>query len=758
VQLTKVLERLSDEEVRELLARWGFDGEEKIPRRAIADALSQPRVLASAFRHLDAFQLKVFRWILEQPGYEARWPALTDALGDRVPYAYLEQELQDIRLWGLIDFRAEKNGFVGTYPAAATAYPARTASLRDQLAQMVSDDLRQVCSALGVKNPPTKKEGRLAAVLQTLGDPATCRAAVDALPPASRELLEWVRGRGGRVTAAELAKQPGASSARQIFALPTYTAYVPHVDPIHDLTRRCLLLPVSDYPGYSYYYTSAFVVAEEVERALTGGSFFDDGPLQPPRLETAEVTRGAVPNPLHLVRDLGHLLGFVASGRCEWRQDREPYVRSLTAFGKAVKHPDKDYPTALWSLGTTAGILYVEDYRSTQYTAAEVKGGDPTTLARMLIERWALGGIPDLPTDHNVVGPRQALLGLLMSIPPDVWITKASMLQHLTFKRPLLFASGSASNGAWPDDWNTMRYLAYATGTSSQDEPAIMVPAAVRPLFPSQEAPAPEVLPPWDDSWVIQPDRTIIVPPNVPPGSLRALWEIAQLEDNQGAAIFRLTADSVARALNRGLTPTEVETTLRSGSKTDLPNTVVRLLQDQGKRYGQIKLGSALTYVRTEDPAILEALVQDRKLGGLRWRLLAPGVAVVESAAPAAVLETLRKAGHLPVMDEALPTQGQTTPAGAPARGQQTPARPLAQDPALRQHMEELVSAAMDDDIELAVKWREDGRTRTVTVLPYALADGVLLAEGRSGRDYAIPLDSIIDMEEIDYSDDEEDF
>jgi len=118
------------------------------------------------------------------------------------------------------------------------------------------------------------------------------------------------------------------------------------------------------------------------------------------------------------------------------------------------------------------------------------------------------------------------------------------------------------------------------------------------------------------------------------------------------------------------MTPAEIRTLLQHGSRVPLPPTVERLIDDQGQRFGRIKIGTAHTYVKTDDPALLEELRRDKKLSKLDWRDVAPGIAFVVSSDPISVLDTLRKAGYLPVIE-----QDKREQAGGQLRSGRLPAR-----------------------------------------------------------------------------------
>src|SRR5262249_34055544 len=131
--------------------------------------------------------------------------------------------------------------------------------------------------------------------------------------------------------------------------------------PLTELVRRLLVIPLVPYVG-DWYSPSAFAIPSEVENAYSGRSLLDTAPLQPPPLVPAEPIDGLVPNPGNVLRDLGHLLGFLMAGRCEWRQDGLPYKRCLVALGKALGYRDSTYAETLWDIAVSANLVVRPGY------------------------------------------------------------------------------------------------------------------------------------------------------------------------------------------------------------------------------------------------------------------------------------------------------------------------------------------------------------------------------------------------------------
>jgi hypothetical protein len=241
-----------------------------------------------------------------------------------------------------------------------------------------------------------------------------------------------------------------------------------------------------------------------------------------------------------------------------------------------------------------------------------------------------------------------------------------------------------------------------------------------------------------------------VVPPNAHPDALADLWKVANLESNQGASVFRVSVESITAALNAYLTPTQIRSLLQKGSRVPLPPTVERLIDDQGQRYGRIKVGVAHTYVKTDDPALLEELRRDKKLSKLDWRDVAPCVAFVASADPSSVIESLRRSGYLPIADEEppAPRNGSPTLRAVPTR-QPTPVDTGSMSKADRRALLRLVNTAIESDISLVTTWVEKGRPRTTELEMIDLHDDELHAFDLEddSREVLVPIRSILELQ-----------
>ncbi len=158
------------------------------------------------------------------------------------------------------------------------------------------------------------------------------------------------------------------------------------------------------------------------------------------------------------------------------------------------------------------------------------------------------------------------------------------------------------------------------------------------------------VLPAEVDDLLLQGDLTGIVPGR-PSRTLERLVEVAADVESRGAATtVRFTPDSVLRALDRGATADDLLGELAAHSRTPVPQPLEYLVRDTARRHGRVRVGTASSYVRAEDPVLLAGIAEDPALRGLGLVLLAP--TVLASSAPAGELQEALRARGVPAVVE----------------------------------------------------------------------------------------------------------
>ena len=149
---------------------------------------------------------------------------------------------------------------------------------------------------------------------------------------------------------------------------------------------------------------------------------------------------------------------------------------------------------------------------------------------------------------------------------------------------------------------------------------------------------------------LIQADLTVVAPGPLVSHVARALRLLADVESRGHATVYRISEDSIRRALDAGWDAASIHALLDEISRTAVPQPLAYLIDDVARRHGAVRTGNALGYVRSDNADTLTALLGDRRLRALGLSRIADTVLI--SQAPASeVIESLRGAGYAPAAE-----------------------------------------------------------------------------------------------------------
>jgi len=179
--------------------------------------------------------------------------------------------------------------------------------------------------------------------------------------------------------------------------------------------------------------------------------------------------------------------------------------------------------------------------------------------------------------------------------------------------------------------------------------------AALAPLVPAEV-----------QQVYLQDDLTIVSPGPLAGAIDERLRRVADVESASLASRYRITADSVTRAIAMGETAHTLKTFLSSISLTGVPQPLAYLVDETARRYGAVRVGAlgsddaaelgGRTAVHSDEPLLLEAILVDAAAASLALRRVGPRRAVSRFDA-AVVLWTLIDARYPAAAD-----QGTLTP------------------------------------------------------------------------------------------------
>ncbi len=159
------------------------------------------------------------------------------------------------------------------------------------------------------------------------------------------------------------------------------------------------------------------------------------------------------------------------------------------------------------------------------------------------------------------------------------------------------------------------------------------------------------LLPAPVDHVLVQADLSVVVPGPPEPELAAELEVVAELESAGGASVHRVTAASVRRALDVGYAATDLHSLFRRRSRTPVPQALTYLIDDAARKHGGLRAGSAGSYLRSDDEALVAEVLADKRLATLALRRLAPTVLVSPLQLPR-LLGALRDAGFAPVAED----------------------------------------------------------------------------------------------------------
>ncbi|MGI8881900.1 MAG: helicase-associated domain-containing protein [Jatrophihabitans sp.] len=607
----------------------------------LATRLAVRSSVARATDALDAFTLRVLEAVALQPtpGSATVVADLVGGTGDEVRAAV--DRLGD---WGLVWRDEDRLHLIGTAREALGPHLAGLGQAAVDLWTTVPMlAARDTLTQLGLEAVRQPEAGLL--IGETLADPDRVTELLRGLAQDERALL-------ARIDAASpvVLLRPGQTIADED-------------SPAARLTRLGLLVPLDP---------STVELPREVGIALRSAPPLAGVAATPPPIELAEpdvsmVDGTGVTQVLEITRQVAALIR-------DWTDEPPAIlragglgVRELRRTAKALDLTE-DQTALLAEVGTAAGLIAMTsgvqpvwlpttDVDSWLAMPAEAQWRRlaeawrdmrrQPSLAGARSERGRLISVLSIDAERaSAVATRRTVLELLSSLPAGARPRRAEeVVARLGWQaprraeglRPAVEATlteaevlGITGGGALT---TYGRHVMHGEGQQAQLALADALPAPV-------------------DEFLLQPDLTIVVPGPPSPPLAQALAATAELESSGGAQVWRITADSIRRAMDAGWSAADIDRLLTSRSRTPVPQALTYLIEDGARRHGVLRAGVVEGYLRCDDEALLDRVLNDRDVASLGLRRLSATVAV--AAAPLdRVLSALRAGGYAPAAEDA---------------------------------------------------------------------------------------------------------
>ncbi|MGB7234392.1 MAG: helicase-associated domain-containing protein [Rhodococcus sp. (in: high G+C Gram-positive bacteria)] len=239
---------------------------------------------------------------------------------------------------------------------------------------------------------------------------------------------------------------------------------------------------------------------------------------------------------------------------------------------------------------------------------------------------------------------RRTILEYLAELSSGTATTPTDVSRGLAWRRP----RSAARFGLRPVE----KMLDEATTLGIVARGALSTPGKALLHGGDAEAAMRDALPTPIDYVLLQADLTLVAPGPLEPDLHDRIGLVADVESAGAATVYRVTEDSLRRALDVGLSAAELHSLFGTHSRTPVPQGLSYLIDDVARRHGRLRAGIASSFVRCEDPALLAEVLTSSAAEQLALRALAPTVAISQ-ASLAEVMNVLGAAGFAPAGEDA---------------------------------------------------------------------------------------------------------
>lgn len=509
----------------------------------------------------------------------------------------------------------------------------------------VSDELRRMLVALGIK-PGSTKQQRLAALVDHHSHPDRIAAVAAQAPSATRKLLEHRANNVPERTefimlgAPEKALEPGTRWALE----------------------RALL--VEDQHRYR-----AVRMPAEVALALRGADWHAPFDPAPPAATTASVTPADVEGEaaaaaIALGAHATSVLTVCAATPPARLKAGGIGARELARIGKVAQCDDAMVRIVL-ETAHAAGLL-ARDGDNVAATERYDAWADrePAEQVAVLLQTWrklpltptqardeegkALPALAAAPPCAGCLQAREGLLAAAARLPAGQGVMDASELGPLiAWTRP--FAE-QLPQDATP--FATVIGEAQLLGVLARGALSPIGTALLNDDSDALAAACQRLLPAATTAARFGTDLTAVVT-GTPSARLAALLDsVADREAAGTASVWRFTPATVRRALDTGRTPGSIVDDLTAVAVEPLPQPLSYLIHDTARSHGRVRVAAAACVIHGQEPGLLAELTSHRKLAELGLRQLAPTVLLSRTPLER-TLAALRSAGYAPVAETA---------------------------------------------------------------------------------------------------------
>jgi len=545
----------------------------------------------------------------------------------------------------------------------------------DQIGKRFNLTLATYCSRNEVRNVIAQNVSQANAVHYALG----------VLDPPLRDLYEWIVSRGGRALTSEIRRRMNWDIPMMLNAVRTFEEYAIAFDAFSE-GQRVLFIPATTF--------------DNLRRAS----------VQPQMhfgLRERSAPRAICPADTIILWDMAALVAAVAQNDIELTRSQNMPKRTaqrlLPLLSNDLARMNEDYGYRyLWQLQQEAHDLgIVQKVVVDGHTRLELSeklenwASHDTRMQTYRIQRrwaqnrnWQDHAGPNyrgwMASHISITAARDALTQALRECDPGVWYDLPSLLQTIQGDNPFVLRPNQRFNSQggfkMTDEvhahWNDtdgevlcgmLSSTLYELGIVSLGYDLDTLPTSrnlVNPDAIMLTELGAEVLKndfghayvAADKALILQPSfEILLLEPHMP--ALYWLVRFAQVERLGRSSRFKLTRETLLRAISEGLTLDEIIDFLKRHSQIELAQNVIYTLHDWARQYKETRV-STVVLVEVDDESLADELITSAKLRELGLRRVGPLALVVpEGKVMRSVRKAIERAGYA---TQAIDAQAQT--------------------------------------------------------------------------------------------------
>lgn len=430
--------------------------------------------------------------------------------------------------------------------------------------------------------------------------------------------------------------------------------------PVQQLLQAGLLLPVD---------AGTVELPSQVSAVLREGAPLGEVAAEEPRptphtVAPADADAAAAGAALELLRHAAELIAALGASPAPLLRSGGLGVREVRRLAKQTDL-EEAHISLLAELLAAAGLIAAGesvDPAWTPTTAADTwAAAEPAARWAELAQAWL-----DLPRLPGLIGRRDDRDKPLAALSEELRRPAAGRDRRRVLSVLAELAPGAGLNADQLDGvlhWRRPRWggrirgeligwtLAEAAAVGVLGRGALSSPG--RALLAGSDAAAAmaQALPPAVDHVLVQADLTLVAPGPLETQLEQDIALVADVESTGAATVYRVRPETVRRALDAGRSAAELHALFAQHSRTPVPQALTYLIDDVARRHGRLRAGTAASFLRCDDAALLGEVLASAVAGELGLRGLAPTVAV-SSAPLGEVLDGLRAAGFSPAAED----------------------------------------------------------------------------------------------------------